>query len=359
MTELLRSAAPVFTVGGDVKAELARDLTRLEIEETTAGLKTLCARFLAIGPRGSAEEDLLYLDGQIFDFGKTLDVSIGPDPDARTVFKGLISGIEAAFTEGAEPEVIVFAEDTLMKLRMTRRMKTYRDKSDAQIAEAIAGEHGIAAETAADGPTYEVVQQWNQSDLAFLRARARLIQAEIWLRDDTLHFASRGNRSAPAVSLVRTKDLVDLQVRADLSHQRTSVRVSGFDAQQRDQIDEEAGADAIQAEATGGRTGPAVLQQAFGERVSYRVREVPLVSGEARAWARAEMLRRSRAFVSVVGTTPGTADMVVGSPLTLEDVGGPFSGAGYYVTRVRHTYDQQRGFRTEFEAERATIGSGS
>ena len=47
--------------------------------------------------------------------------------------------------------------------------------------------------------------------------------------------------------------------------------------------------------------------------------------------------------------------MVVGSRLTLERVGAPFEGDGYYVTRVRHTFDLIRGLRTRFEAERPTL----
>jgi phage protein D len=101
------------------------------------------------------------------------------------------------------------------------------------------------------------------------------------------------------------------------------------------------------------------LQQAFGERVSYRVRENPLASGEAGAWARAEMLRRCRGFVSVVGTTNGTPDMVVGSRLHLDRVGTPFNGDGYYAVRVCHTYDLASGHRTHFEAQRATINQVS
>jgi hypothetical protein len=67
------------------------------------------------------------------------------------------------------------------------------------------------------------------------------------------------------------------------------------------------------------------------------------------------MLRRSRRFVTVTGTTRGSADMVVGSLLTLRRVGPPFEGPGYYVTRVRHTWDHKDGLRTRFEAERATV----
>src|SRR4051794_32995834 len=121
MTEaLLTSSSPVFKVAGVTRGELARDLLRLEVEETTAGLMTLTARFLAEGPRPTArEEGLLYLDGSILDFGKPLEVSIGPPREARTVFRGTVSGLEATFHEGREPEIMVFAEDGLMALLMT------------------------------------------------------------------------------------------------------------------------------------------------------------------------------------------------------------------------------------------------
>ncbi|WP_224360833.1 phage late control D family protein [Hyalangium versicolor] len=360
MTRLFASAAPVFKVDGETRGELARDVLRLEIDENTEGLKTLSLRLLAQGPRNdSREEGLLYLEGSRIDFGQSLEVSIGRTGDDRTVFKGTISALEASFQEGSEPEVVVFAEDKLMQLRMTRRCRTYKDVTDADIAQAIASEHGLSAQMEAPGPTYDVVQQWNQSDLAFLRDRARLIQAELWVQDDALHFKTRGNRRASELTLVQGNELIEARLRADLAHQRTSVAVSGFDAFQRDAIHQEAGTDVLAEEVSEGRTGASILQSALGERASHRVRNVPLASGEADAWARAELLRRGRRFVTVTGITSGSPSMEVGSRLTLERVGRPFNGAGYYVTRVRHTYDLTHGHRTHFDAERPTVSENT
>lgn len=357
---LLVSTSPVFEVDGTVRGELARDIQQLEVEETTGGLKTLCARFLAIGPQpGTDEEQLLYLDGGVFDFGKPINVSIGSPEEARLVFRGFISGIEVNFEEAQEPGVVIYAEDRLMDLRMTRRMRTYENVTDAEIAEQIGAEHGLSVDADADGPRYDVVQQWNMSDLAFLRERARLIQAEIWLLRDTIHFKTRDRREGTEQVLVRGNDIVSLKACADLAHQRTAVHVHGYNAADRAVIDEEAGPETIQAEIAGGRTGPDVLNQAFGSRVSHRVREVPLLETEAVDWARAEMLRRSRAFVQVSGTTTGSPNMVVGSRLTLQRAGQPFNGNGYYVTRVRHAYDLTNGYRTHFQAERATVEEAS
>jgi phage protein D len=356
---MLTQTAPALTVDGQLRAELSHDLMRLEVEETTEGLKTLSARFLAFGPRPGVPDGILHLDGRVFDFGRTFDVALGSGEDPRTVFRGRISALEADFEEGSVPEVVVFAEDRFMDLRTTRRMRTYERMSDKAIAEEIAAQHGLTAEVDADGPTYDLVQQWNVSDLAFLRERARRLRAEVWVQDDTLFFKSRDKRGATELTLVQGDHLLRLQARADLAHQRTAVRVCGYDAADRAAIDEEAGGDVIQSEIAGGRTGPDVLKRAFGERVSHRVREVPLTSSEAADWARADMLRRCRSFVQVAGTTRGSADLVVGSGLTLQRVGPPFEGAGYHATRVRHTFDQEQGFRTHFEAERPTIEEGA
>jgi phage protein D len=356
----LSTTAPVFKVDGTVQGDLARDVLRLEIEETTEGLKTCVAHLLGVGPSdGASSEQLQYLDGKILDFGKALEISIGPKGNERIVFKGEISALGPDLYEGQPPEVVVFAEDKLMKLRMTRRSKAYEQMSDADIASAIAGEHGLTADAEATGPTYDRVLQLNQSDLAFLRQRAARIRAEVWCDGDKLSFKTRGNRTGTDVTLVVGNQLLKLGARADLAHQRTKVVVSGYDADQRATIEQEAGADAVQAEVMGGRTGPAVLERAFGERVSQVVRDVPLVDGEATAWANGELLRRARAFVTVSGVTRGTPEMVVGSRLTIQRVGSAFEGGGYYVTRVRHTYDLYNGHRTFFDAERATLEEGS
>ena len=357
MTDLLTATFPVYKLDGSVVGDLARDTLRLEIDDSIEGLRTAKAVFMGVALAGTGVvEPLVHLDGSDLDFGKTLEISIGPPGTERIVFTGLISAVEVEHTEGDVPVVTAYAEDALMKLRMTRRLKTYEQMSDADIAQSIASQHGLSADVAADGPTYDVVQQWNQSDLAFLRSRASLIQAEVWADGDTLCFKARTSRTSTSLTLVQGGDLTSVRLRADLAHQRTSVKVSGYDASSRDQIEEESGGDAIQSEASGGTTGPDLLQRALGEAVSHRVRTVPLVGGEAQAFAKAEQLRRSRAFVTADGVTNGTPDLIVGSQLTLQRVGDAFEGAGYYATRVLHTYDLTNGFRTHFHAERATLG---
>jgi phage protein D len=357
---LQSSTIPEIKIEGEARAELTRDLALLQIDEDINGMKRLAARFIAIGPReGERNEQLNYLDGRILDFGKELKVSLGPSTAREEMFSGKLSALELSMDQGRAPEVYCCAEDQLMDLRMTRRFKTYENVSEADLVQQIASQHGLCAVADVDGPTWALVQQWNQSDLAFLRERARRLAAEVWIEGGNLHMATRDKRNGSAVTLIQGSNLLKVELSADLAHQRSTVTMGGFDDNSQQAIDEEADNSVIAAEAQGNTHGIGVLERAFAERKSYRVREVPLKAAEATAMARAAMLTRARRFVSACGVADGSTEIKVGTLLRLERVSPLFEGDGYYVTRVRHQFDLTDGYRTHFDAERPWIGGNS
>src|SRR4051794_24048898 len=104
---LIAIVAPVFEVNGELSRDLARDCVRLEIEEGVEGLRTMQAHFIAVGVGATGPQGkMLYLDGQILDFGKEVQVSIGPDSAQRKVFDGVISALELVFGDSEPPRVI-------------------------------------------------------------------------------------------------------------------------------------------------------------------------------------------------------------------------------------------------------------
>lgn len=360
MTErhLFAGSAPVFDVGGRHVGELGRDVLRADVAEDTDGLRTFVGHFHAVGPQSDGStEQLQYLDGAVVGFGKTLTVTMGPPELQRQVFDGRVSAIEVSFAEGAHPYVSIYAEDVLMKLRMTRRSATWENLTDAGIARELGELHGLEVEADADGPTYPAVQQWNQSDLAFLRDRAALVNAEVWAQGTTLGFKSRTKRAATEITLVQGGALLEVQLRADLAHQRDTVTVSGFDNDRADVVESEATAVVLSREVTVGRTGLAILAPALGARRASWTRHAPVGLDQTKAWAEADLLRRARGFVRVEGVTDGTPDLTVATRLRLERVGSLFEGGGYYTTSVHHSFDLTVGYRTRFTAERPTVAA--
>ncbi len=352
---LFFSARPRVDLDGQAADMLVRDLVRLEVHASTAGLSRLRAWLAGIGPRpGAPDEGLNWLNGEDVRLGSDIAVVLADTP----VFEGRVSCLGASYAQGTAPVAQLQAEDGLWDLRQTRRIRTWQDVDLAALARGIAAEHGLEAEVDAPSPTWAELQQWNETDLAFLRTRCALVGAELWMDGRTLRVAPREARSAPALTLVMGNDLLALDIDADLAHQRSRVAISGFDAADKDSVHEEADEAELAGLAAGGTSGAKALSQAFGERATQRLHDAPLNREQARARARAEMQARARRFVRARGLTTGSATMQVGSALTLERLGPLFDGPGYVVTELTHTYDLQHGLRTAFVAERGCILHG-
>jgi phage protein D len=353
-TSALYSARPRLRLDGRDAPGLVDGLLSLVVEETTAGLYRCEAVFGNWGTKGGGP-GFLFFDRGTFDFGKPLEVDMGDGQAAAKVFTGKITGLEARFPEGRPPELTVLAEDRLQDLRMTRRSRTFEDSSDADAARWIASKHGLKTQVDLDGPTHAVLAQVNQSDLAFLRERARAADAEVWVEGDTLHVQARARRNAGQVSLEYGRTLREFSVLADLAGQRTSLTVSGWDVAAKEGIAGDASESAVQSELSGGDSGGRILKSAFGDRPERIVHLVSLTPGEADGLAKARFRGMARRFLTGQGISDGDARIRVGTRVDLKSVGPLFEGE-YYVTEVRQTFDSAHGYRTRFAVERPNLG---
>jgi phage protein D len=275
------------------------------------------------------------------------------------VFSGRISAIEGQFSATEPPSITVLAEDRLQDLRMTRRTRVFEDATDADAFRQIAGDHGLQPEIDADGPTHTLLAQVNQSDLAFLRERARWLDADVWVENSTLHIQKRANRSQNGDDLTLTlgRGLLEFSVTADLANQHTSVVVSGWDVAAKDQLSHQADDSALGSELDGDESGASILQTALGERIDRLVHHVPLTSSETQALAEAVFRAQARRFVYGAGLANGDARLRVGVQVQLEGLGPLFDGA-YTISEARHIYARQAGggYHTEFVVERPGLG---
>ena len=350
----LKEARPTIVVGSEENGPLTGGLLALLIVEDTKGLYRCEAKF---GNQGDVNNkiDFLYFDRRTLDFGKDFKIKLGND----MLFEGKITGLEAGFPEGQPPEITVLAEDRFQDLRMTRRTRTFADASDSDVFNRIANDYGLTANVNVSGPTYKVLAQVNQSDLAFMRERARSIDAEVWMSGNALNAKSRKDRDNGTLKLGYGKELREFTALADLAMQRTSVSVNGWDVSSKSALQHEATESAISAEVSrmnsGDTSGAGILQSAFGQRKESLAHSVPLNSQEAQATAEAFFKMIARRFVTGRGVAETNAKLRVGSYVELDGVGPLFNGK-YYLSEVRHIFDGTKGLRTEFCSERPGIG---
>ena len=349
----IRPARPTIIAAGQTNPALSDGLLSMSIVENIDGLYR--CEVLAVN-WGNVNRNLgyLYFDRKTLDLGQTFTVKYGQD----TIFDGRISGLEANYPRSTPPELNVLAEDRFQDLRMTRRTRTFMKVSDTDVISQIANEHGLNPVIDVTGPQYNLLAQVNQSDLAFLRERARSIDAELWMDGKTLHAQSRTKRNAGTVSLTYGRELQELTVMADLAHQRTSVIASGWDVTSKSALSHEATEDVISGELNGGSSGASILASTFGQRKEVLAHTVPLSSGEAQAVAESFFKKSARCFVVSRGVTDMNSNLRVGSYVELLKLGPLFSGK-YYLTEVKYLFSNDTsGIRVEFTAERPDLGRG-
>jgi phage protein D len=354
------SADALIEIDGETVARLNSGLLSVLVEETTEGLYRCETRFGNWGS-GDGGPDYLYFDRTLLDFGKEIAVRLGADEGAGEVFRGRISALEAQFSV-EDRSLTVLAEDRAQDLRMQRRTRVFEDLSDADVFTQIAGEHGLQAAIDVNGPTQRVLAQINQSDLAFIRERARWLDAEVWLADRTLHVQSRASRqqdTAGDLTLILGRGLLEFEVSADLANQHTSVIVSGWDVSAKDQLSHEANDSVLGSELHGMLSAAGLVDSAFGTRTDRLVHHMPLTIAEAQSLAEATFRTQARRFVHGVGVARGDARIRVGALIRMRGLGELFSG-DYYVSEVRHMFQRGEtgGYTTQFVAERPGLGRG-
>jgi phage protein D len=349
-------ARPSVTVGANADSSLSQGMTALRIQENTDGLYCCEATFGNWGAK-DGQTTFLYFDRRMFDFGRELTITL----TGEAIFRGRVSGLEGVYPSGGGPRLTVLAEDRHQDLRMTRRSRTFTDVTDAEVITRIATEHELTGDVRLAGPPHRVLAQLNQSDLAFLRDRARAIDAELWIDGTTLTARTRSDRTAlgrPPLRLGYGNELREFTVLADLAGQRSSLTVGGWDVAAKQALAATAGESTVSNEAGGGQTGARLLAAAFGERAERVVHSVPLTGQEAQSRADTLYRRIARRFLTAHGVAQTLPGLRAGARVRLDHLGELFSGE-YYLTGVTHLFDDEQGLRTEFSAERAGLGGGS
>ncbi len=353
----LYSSRPRIKIDGQSDARLDAGLLTLSVMEDEHGLYR-CE--LTFGNWGSKDNDLgfLYFDRQVFDFGKTIQIEIGDGDSAASIFTGRIMAIEGRFIEQRAPELMILAEDNLQNLRMVRRTRTFEDVKLTDVLETISSDHSVDLQVDIDSPEYKTLSQFNQSDLAFIRERARLIDAEVWMEGSKLFVQSRTRKKVSTLELTYKQRLHEFSVLADLAHQRTSLSVSGWDIEAKEQLAVGTDKSCIESELEGGTPGAQILADGFGGRHENISHLTPSSGEEAKILAEAHYRTIARQFVTGTGLSEGDARLKAGAHVTINGVGEMFNGL-YFVNSVHHMFSPESGYKTQFSVERPAIETDS
>lgn len=355
-SEVIYRAKPLIELGGQSDAMVQRLLTGMRMSESEGGLSSLELRLhnSAHTERQGIDYAFEFSDNDLLSLGAEIRVNCGDENDPREIFRGSITGLEMLIEEGAQPELVVLAEDRLQTARMQRRTRVFNDSSVADIVDRLAAELGLTAVVHQLDRSLLVVSQYNESNLAFLRRLLARYDSDLQVVGDELHVSARGEVRRNELSLDVNSQLTSVRLLADLSQQVTEVTFSGWDVAQGQPIT--TSCDSNVAVGPGqGSTGSQVLSNTLGARSEHIGNATVVDEAEAQALVDGCFARRERGFVGVQGCAVGNPELRVGSHVTINGAGPRFNNT-YYVCGACHRYDDVEGYRTEFQGECAYFG---
>lgn len=295
-------------------------------------------------------EDLEWIDGGSVSEGRPLLVEMGLDEATKPVFAGEVTGLELELSPDEPALISIRGYDRLHRLARGRRTRAFVGQRDSQIVAAIAQEHGLIA----DGPDSPLVHDYalqrEQTDLAFILARARRLGYVVRLEDKKLYFGPRGIDKSATGSAKLGVNLLSLRASTSTLGQVGAVTALGWDPAEQKAVAVEV-AEAALASTMGGKQSGAKLADAAFKAAKSAALDLEIAAEDAaKVAAAAELEEVALRYVVCSGRMLGEPTLRPGQVLTVGGFVGRFAG-DYWLTAVVHRYDRD-GFTTEFEARR-------
>jgi phage protein D/phage baseplate assembly protein gpV len=290
--------------------------------------------------------DNAVLDSALFDLGKTVEIHLGYGNDLLPAFLGDITAIEPEFPRDGPPVVVISGADKSHKLRRAQPEPTdYSLTSDSIIAARIAAENGLVPVVDPTPPFMAKVTQ-TESDMAFLKSRARRYFFDVYVEWDRLHFQFPRPQTAAHV-LEWGRNLSSFSPRISGAALAGLQTIRGYNQElaqtvfgialaadfDRDNLEEKLGSSAMD-----------LLTSLARRAIRQDTVDNPVDAVELAQSLLANLLD---GMYEGTGTCIGIPDLAAGNHVSIQGVGNRFSGT-YRLRKVSHLIDEN-GFHTSFQ----------
>jgi uncharacterized protein involved in type VI secretion and phage assembly len=317
------------------------------------------------------DPDHVVLDRSGLAIGAKVRILAGAVGDAATnvLIQGEVTALEAEIDDTGS-RLVARGYDLSHRLQRGLHTRTFVDTTESDIVRRVAQEAGIELGEVDDSPgTLTFVSQANQTDLEFLRARAREIGFDVGVRDDKLYFQPPvASSTAPPAGFGLTQDpqvlvfgsnLNAFMPRITAGEQVGEVEVRGWDPDQQQAVVATTKASTTSADV--GSLSPASVAEIFGD-AKFVIGDRPLTDTDAvQRVADSVAEQIGSAFAEADGVADGNPLLRAGTPISVAGVGKPFEGQ-YTITASRHVIGAQ-GYNTHFTVsgrqERSLLGLAS
>ena len=286
-----------------------------------------------------------------FTIGKSISISIGYSQEFKELFNGEIARIDYNFSQAGFNTIELVCFDKLYKLSRIKHSQAFIKMKDSEIAKQLADEVGLQSDIDATTTTIDYLFQNNQTNLDFLRMRAKRIGYEVAIDNGKFIFKKARflkNDTGPEIKL--EEDLIEFSAKIDATNVLEEIVVTSWDPVTKTRVEGRAKAGDEPYVASAANKGTKEVKKRIKDKAKNYKIDIPNLSAkEAKAIAKAELTRRSMDFLTGYGSCIGNPDIKASKIIKIKNVGKKISGE-YYVVSCEHIYSTS-GYKTLFEVK--------
>jgi uncharacterized protein len=301
-----------------------------------------------------------------FDPGAEVELYLGYEPatELPLMMRGEVVSVAPSFPASGMPTMRVRVLSPLYRLKRRQLAREFRDKTDSEIARAIANDLGLDIEIPPGQERREIRHKFmsvnNDYPISFLMERAQLLGYDIYIKipkgaDTQVLFFGCSPTEQTVFRLTWGRSLIDFTPSISTTGQASSVEVRGWNplAQGNDRrIKAVAKLADLNLRLPDQKLLTDVVPGLKDARPSY-VKEPVESKEEAEQRAHGILADMLKDMVTASGSTVGMPDLRAGRIVLIDGVGPRFS-ARYRITGSTHTIGGS-GYTTSFSARLETL----
>ena len=363
---MTRYFAPSFRIvvnGSHIRADVSAEIEQVQVVSKPDTLDTFSFTIANPLPKMRwTHTD----DADLFREGSSVKIAMGYVDDLQDMIEGEITQISPSFPQDGIPTVAIEGHTLLHRLHGTNNTRTYQSVSDKDIVQKIAQEANLQADAEDTQIQYDYVMQPNQTDLEFLRERARRLHFEILVQGKTLIFRKSQEQKSKSYTLVwahaqkaiamgsNALPLSTFNLQMNASKPATSVETRSYDPMSKQAFVSKAGPSDQTSTMGGTQKGGDVNKDAFKRDRKHVHVVTPFGSqSECDEHAKASYNNQAMGLVSGTAETIGVPDLRGGKIVTLLGVGRRFEG-DYRIDEATHVIGSD-GYKTTLSVKRNSV----
>ncbi len=296
------------------------------------------------------DDDMKLQDSASFAIGKEVIISLGYSQKFEKVIEAEIVRVEHQYSSTEASTVSLTGFDKMFRLNRDKKSRSFLKMKDSAIASKLAGELGLSGDVDATSTTHEYIFQNNQSNLDFLKLRAKRINYEVRVEESKLLFKKLKTQSSEVVELKREDNLVEFNPKIDATKIVEEVTVTGWDPKTKKLVKGVAKAGAEVLIVSGDAGSKKIKSKYGGASKDFKVDSPLTTKAEADAIAKSRLTALSMDYIFGDGICAGEPKIKAGKVIKVSGIGKKVNG-NYYVHSCEHIFNNN-GYKTHFEAKR-------